>query len=60
MPASPPMAIEWRSKGVRLRSLGFHGGQVEPPVIDFTAGLSAEYQNGMADYLSRLEPSGSR
>lgn len=31
-----------------------HRGQVEPPVIDFTAGLSAEDQSGIADYLSRL------
>jgi cytochrome c553 len=36
-----------------------HRGQVEPPVIDFTAGLSAQDQNGIADYLSRLEPNGS-
>lgn len=33
-----------------------HRGQVEPPVIDFTAGLSAEDQAGIADYLSRLKP----
>ena len=32
-----------------------HRGQVEPPVIDFTAGLSAEEQSGVADYLSRLK-----
>jgi cytochrome c553 len=31
-----------------------HRGQVEPPVIDFTAGLSAQDQSGIADYLSRL------
>jgi hypothetical protein len=28
---------------------------VEPPVIDFTAGLSAEDQRGIADYLSRIK-----
>lgn len=32
-----------------------HRGQVEPPVIDFTAGLSSEDQSGIADYLSRLK-----
>lgn len=32
-----------------------HRGQVEPPVIDFTAGLSAQQQSGIADYLSRLK-----
>ncbi len=32
-----------------------HRGQVEPPVIDFTAGLSARDQNSIADYLSRLK-----
>jgi cytochrome c553 len=32
-----------------------HRGQVEPPVIDFTAGLSSEDQRGIADYLSRLK-----
>jgi cytochrome c553 len=36
-----------------------HRGQVEPPGIDFTAGLSAQEQNGIADYLSRLKPNGS-
>jgi len=36
-----------------------HRGQVEPPVIDFTAGLSADDQKRIADYLSRLKPSGS-
>jgi len=35
-----------------------HRGQVEPPVIDFTAGLSPEDQSGIADYLSRLKPAG--
>jgi len=35
-----------------------HRGQVEPPVIDFTAGLSSEDQSGIADYLSRLKPTG--
>lgn len=35
-----------------------HRGQVEPPVIDFTAGLSSDDQNGIADYLSRLKPTG--
>ena len=33
-----------------------HRGQVEAPVIDFTAGLSEEEQKGIADYLSRLKP----
>jgi cytochrome c553 len=33
-----------------------HRGQVEAPVIDFTAGLSDEEQKGIADYLSRLKP----
>jgi cytochrome c553 len=32
-----------------------HRGQVEPPVIDFTAGLSAADQQGIADYLSRIK-----
>jgi len=32
-----------------------HRGQVEAPVIDFTAGLSDEEQKGIADYLSRLK-----
>lgn len=36
-----------------------HRGQVEPPVIDFTAGLSEQDQNGIADYLSRLGRAGS-
>jgi cytochrome c553 len=36
-----------------------HRGQVEPPAIDFTAGLSTEEQKGIADYVSRLKPSGS-
>jgi cytochrome c553 len=36
-----------------------HRGQVEPPVIDFTAGLSSEDQSGIADYLSKLKPTGS-
>jgi cytochrome c553 len=36
-----------------------HRGQVEPPVIDFTAGLSPEDQSGIADYLSRFIPTGS-
>jgi cytochrome c553 len=31
-----------------------HRGQVEPPVIDFTAGLSEQDRAGIADYLSRL------
>ena len=31
-----------------------HRGQVEPPVIDFTAGLSEQDRSGIADYLSRL------
>jgi cytochrome c553 len=35
-----------------------HRGQVEPPVIDFTAGLSSEDQSNIADYLSRLKPTG--
>ena len=35
-----------------------HRGQVEPPVIDFTAGLSSDDQIGIADYLSRLKPTG--
>jgi cytochrome c553 len=33
-----------------------HRGQVEPPVIDFTAGLSDEAREAVADYLSRLKP----
>ena len=33
-----------------------HRGQVEAPVIDFTARLSDEEQKGVADYLSRLKP----
>lgn len=32
-----------------------HRGQVEPPVIDFSAGLSAGDQNSIADYLSSLK-----
>ena len=32
-----------------------HRRQVEPPVIDFTAGLSDEDQKSIADYLSRLK-----
>jgi cytochrome c553 len=33
-----------------------HRGQVEAPVIDFTAGLSDAEQKGIADYLSRIKP----
>jgi cytochrome c553 len=31
-----------------------HRSLVEPPVIDFTAGLSTEERNAVADYVSRL------
>ncbi len=43
---------------IQLRNFAAgHRGQVEPPVIDFSAGLSAAEQQGVADYLSRLMPS---
>lgn len=35
-----------------------HRGLVEPPVLDFTAGLSADEREAIADYLSRLPPAG--
>ncbi len=45
---------------VQLRNFAAgHRGQVEPPVIDFTAGLSSVEQQGIADYLSRIKPSES-
>lgn len=45
---------------VQLKNFALgHRGQVEPPVIDFTAGLSAQDQSGIADYLSRLKRGGS-
>lgn len=37
-----------------------HRGQVEPPVIDFTAGLSSGDQQGVADYLSRISQKASK
>ena len=41
---------------VQLKSFAEgHRGQVEPPVIDFTAGLSMDQRQAIADYLSRLQ-----